>query len=328
MIISDLEHEQKIKKLTTVTERLIKASEKNSMSTLHDHPWEVELTEPVYLKIKERISIYGTPYWEKTTEEERRKLAFEEMITWWSAFIHLESLVVEAYQAELNNGCFNKYPEIRQYMRHFIKEELIHTIVFQKGIDYFGAKIYPMPDFLGSFYKDHANGKDPLMSVFLTMMIEWIADEYQRLDTNGDEIHPMARNLVQAHWKEEMRHIKWGQNMIKHLIHTDEEFKINVQQLTPIYLRQQVDQGVTNIDCFDRVQMADPAFEDKEALLEAVLYSEHRQKLNAELVAPLLNYYINSGVYTVEYHDTWVSQGFGEQINEILARKIKKISSK
>lgn len=322
MNISEEEHNTKISKLTKLTERLIKTSEKNSMSTLHDHPWEVELTESVYLRNMERISIYGTPYWDKASEEERRLLGFEEMITWWSGFIHLESLVVEAYQAELNKGCFSPYPEIRQYMRHFIKEELIHTIVFEKGINYFGGKVYPMTDFLGSFFHDHTgNGKDPLLAVFLTMMIEWVADEYQRLDTSDDYIHPMAKTIVQAHWKEEMRHIKWGQNMIKNLIHTDPEFKENVQQLTAIYLRQQIDQGVTNIECFERVKFKDPAFEDKEALIEAVLYSEHRQKLNSQLVEPLLYYYVNSGVYDEKYHDVWEGQGFGEDIMNIINKK-------
>lgn len=321
MYMSEEDSQSKVERLIEVTKRLTSASEKQSMSTLRDHPWDLEITEPVHLRNEERISIYGTPYWDLATEDERRRLGFEELISWWSAFVHLESLVVEGYQAELNNGAFSSMPEVREYMRHFIKEELVHTIVFDKGIRYFGGEIYEAPEFLGSLFRDLGNGKDPLLSVFIVMMIEWVADEYQRLDTSADYIHPMAKTIVRTHWKEEMRHIKWGQNMIKNLIHTDDEFRINAQQLTPIFLRQQIDQGVTNVDCFDRVNIAHPAFEDKEALLDAVLYSDHRKKLNSQITAPLLNYYINSGIYTAEYHDLWVAQGFSDDLELILNRK-------
>ncbi|MDO6708152.1 diiron oxygenase [Photobacterium sp. 1_MG-2023] len=312
------EFEKKINRLNTVTERLINSSEKRSMSTLNDHPWDVPVGEHPVLRKKERISIYGTDYWDKMTEAERIRLSQEEMVSWWSAFIHLESLVVEYYMKELNGGAFDDLPVIRDYMKHFIKEELVHTLVFGKALDYFGIEIYPMPEFLRSFYDDNAGtGKYPLMAVYLTMIIEWIADEYQRLDADAEYVHPMAKAVVQAHWREEMRHIKWGQQMIKSLIDTDDEFKEHAQQLTPVYVRQLIDQGVTNVDCFDRVNPADPAFDDQETLLETVLESPHRQQLNDELMKPLMHYFISSGIYNPMYHDIWVMQGFGHLLDTL-----------
>ncbi len=307
-------------RLTTVTQRLIASSEKRSMSTLHDHPWDEPVTDSPYLRKRERISIYGTEYWDKAREEEIQRLSMEETITWWSAFIHLESLVVEYYMRQLNNGAFNDLPAvIRDYMTHFIKEELVHTLVFKKSIAYYGSEIYPMPDFLRSFYDDNAGtGKYPLMAVYLTMIIEWIADQYQRLDVDAEYVHPMAKKVVHEHWKEEMRHIKWGQTMIKNLIHTDPEFKCHAQELTPVYVRQLIDQGVTNIDCFDRVGFSDPAFKDTETLLDTVLYSEHRQKLNSDLITPLLHYFITSEIYDESYRHIWEMHGFGNDLDALL----------
>lgn len=310
-----------LQRLNQVTERLIASSEKKSMSTLYSHPWDEPVTEAPYLRRKERISIYGTPYWEKATEEEIQRLSVEEMVTWWAAFVHLESLVVEYYMRELNNDAFDDLPIVRDYMKHFIKEELVHTLVFKKAIDYFGNTLYAMPPFLRSFYDDNAGtGRYPLMAVYLTMVIEWIADQYQRLDVEADYVHPMAKAVVQEHWREEMRHIKWGQQMVQSLISTDDEFRRHAQELTPVYVRQLIDQGITNVECFDRIGFADPAFQDHEALLDAVLYSEHRQQLNSELIRPLLHYFIQADIYHPDYHDIWVSQGFEADLLPLLKK--------
>jgi len=321
--MSQLTHlaQDNIKRLTSVTERLIASSEKRPMSTLSDHPWDVVVTEPPYLRKKERISIYGTEYWDKASEEEIRRLSVEETITWWSAFVHLESLVVEYYMRELNDGAFKDLPLVRDYMTHFVKEELVHTLVFKKAIRYYEKDIYPMPEFLRSFYDDNAGtGKYPLMAVYLTMVIEWIADQYQRLDVDADYVHPMAKTVVHEHWKEEMRHIKWGQSMIQSLIHTDDEFKRHAQELTPVYVRQLIDQGVTNVECFEKVGFADPAFQDTERLLDTVIYSKHRKNLNSELIRPLLHYFITSGVYDEAYCDIWEMQGFADDLNHLLKK--------
>lgn len=310
-----------LQRLHQVTERLIASSERKSMSTLYSHPWDEPVTDAPYLRRKERISIYGTPYWEKASEEEIQRLSVEEMVTWWSAFVHLESLVVEYYMRELNNDAFDDLPIVRDYMKHFIKEELVHTLVFKKAIDYYGNALYSMPPFLRTFYDDNAGtGRYPLMAVYLTMVIEWIADQYQRLDVEADYVHPMAKAVVQEHWKEEMRHIKWGQQMVQSLISTDDEFRRHAQELTPLYVRQLIDQGVTNVECFDKIGFADPAFADHEALLDTVLYSEHRQQLNSELIRPLLHYFIQAEIYHPDYHDIWVMQGFEADLLPLLKK--------
>lgn len=291
------------------------------MTTLAHHPWDMEVGTP-WIRKKERISIYGTPYWDLATEDEKRRLALEETVTWWSGFIGLEQLVVEYYMRVVNHGTFARLPHIEEYMKHFIKEELIHTLVFQKAITYFGSEVYAMPEFMRSFYDDNAGtGEYPLMAVYMTMLIEWVADLYQQLDVDADYIHPLATAVVREHWKEEVRHIKWGQNMIIGLADTDPEFQQGIREFTPIYMRQLVDQGVTNIDCFNRVGMSHPAFQDHEKLLETVLYSEHRKRLNVELCVPMVRYFVAAGIYDEAYHDLWLEQGFGEELDIVLNKR-------
>ena len=312
-------------RLSSITRRLIAASEKRSMSTCKDHPWGDVLTINPVLRKRERVSIYGTPYWELASENERHKLANEELITWWSGFIQLEGLVSEYYMRVLNSGVFKNLPYVEEYMKHFVKEEIVHTIVFAKAIKYYGGEMYQVPDFLRTFYDDNAGtGEYPLMAVYLTMVIEWIADLYQRLDVDADYVHPLAKAVVREHWKEETRHIKWGQSMIVSLANTDPEFQLRAKEMTPVYLRQLIDQGVTNTECFERIGFEHKAFQDHEQLLESVLYSPHRQQLNVEMALPLIRYFVSAGIYDDVYRELWESQGFGEVINVVLRERGKK----
>ena len=78
MTTAAAELQRNITRLNSVTERLISSSEKRSMSTLNDHPWQVPVGEAPILRKTERLSIYGTEYWDKTTDEERRRLSGQE----------------------------------------------------------------------------------------------------------------------------------------------------------------------------------------------------------------------------------------------------------
>jgi hypothetical protein len=320
-------NDRKAQRLFSLTHRLIDASEKRSMHPNADHPWALEVGEKPWLKKKERISIYGTPYWDLASEEEKRLLSIEEVVTWWSGFIAFEQLVSEYYMRVINTGKFHDLPHVEDYMRHFVKEEIVHTIVFKKAIAYFGSEVYELPnEFLRSFYDDNTmSGPYPLMAVYLTMLVEWMADLYQHLDVDADAdyIHPLGKAVVLEHWKEEMRHIKWGQNMIVGLAHTDPEFLQAIREFTPIYLRQFVDQGITNIDCFDRIGFQHPAFQDKEKLTEAVLNNEHRRRLNYEVTQPMMAYFVSSGIYDPEYRVFWEQNGFAEDIDNILNKELQ-----
>lgn len=312
--------EQKQRQLFQVTQRLIDASEKRSMHPTHDHPWDenLDLTQ-FHLKKKECISIYGTKYWDLATEEQRRLLGNEEVITWWSGFIGLEQTVIEFYMRIINNGTFEKLPHIEEYMKHFIKEEIVHTLVFKKTIDYFKGEVYKLPPFIKTFLDENViTGEYPLMSIYITMLLEWIADLYQKMDTDADYVHPLAHAVVKEHWREEMRHIKWGQSMIINLMDSDPEFKKNAQEFTPVYMRQLVDQGITNMECFERLGLTSGAFEDREAVLEAVLYNDHRKALNLQLTVPMMRYFVASGIYSETYHDLWLANDFGTELSIVL----------
>lgn len=306
--------------LLKVTERLKKASVNRQMHLENDHPWDELVTDKTWLRRREALSIYGTPYYKLATEDELRRLSFHELGTWWQAFMLLEQILTEYYMRLINNGAFQDRPELIDYMLHFSREEITHSMVFFKAMNHFGIPLFDVPDFLKDFYVDNCEeGSSPLMSIYLTMLIEWVADEYQIFDVDGPEVSPLAKAVVKEHRREEARHIEWAKNMIYRLAQEDQSFLDQAQQYTPPFMRQLLDQGVTNVDCFRRVGFANKAFEDIDTLLETVLYNDYRKKIHQNMTKHIIRFLIESGIYDEKYHELWQAADLEEDIE--LAKK-------
>jgi hypothetical protein len=125
---------------------------------------------------------------------------------------------------------------------------------------------------------------------------------------------------VREHTREEARHIAWAQEMIKGLGDRVPETMDNIRQFTPVFVRQFVDAGVTNVQCFERMQFKDPAFHNMEELLEAVLTNEHRVRLNRELLRPVMDFFVEAGIYQPAYESLWHDAGFSDDIRASLSR--------
>ena len=312
-------------RLIDVTERFNQLSESSTMSIISSHPWDVSKDENTWLRGREKISLHGTKYFDLATEDEKRRLSIEEMGTWWTGFLVFENIVTEYYMKLVNDGCFAAFPTVVEYMHHFCREEINHAMVFQKAMAHFGIAPFPrLENFnLLDTYAPWKEGELPVFNVYLTLIIEWIADLYQRIDL-GPESHPLAVTVVREHQKEEARHIAWGQEMVRSLMAEQESCLPDIQQITPGFIRSFLDTAVTNFECYDRVGFADPAFQDVEALCEAVINNDSRKQIHQQLMKPVFDYWLDVGVYNSEHHRLWVNAGFEEDLVAAQERRAKK----
>ena len=313
--------------LQKLIDKLSAASEKRQMSVINDHPWDEELTSNTWLKKRSAISIYGTEYYDLATEEELRLLSIQELGSWWHGFILLERLGSEYYLNMINSGAFDDRPEIHSYLHHFIREEMTHSIVFYKAMEHFNIELFPDSELVSGFFADNAKvktGKYPLMNVYLTVLIEWVADLIQRSDVNGDDVSPLAKAVVVEHGREEARHITWGCQTIMNLAHEDEAFLAYAREFTPIFLKDFFDQGVTNIECFNRVGFKHLAFQEEEKLIETVLNSENTRLRRIEILTPVIRYLVKSGIYHSDYDDLWEMTGLIEIVKLVKQQKEEK----
>lgn len=309
-------------KLTALSQQLTAASESRQMSVVSSHPWHEVPGPTTWLRARNKLSIYGTPYYRLATESELQRLSVLELGTWWNGFIVFERLVTEYYMRLINKNQFASLPAVGRYMHHFCREELTHALVFEKAMSHFGVEPFAVPEGMTDFYIDSsASGEYPLMNVYLTLVIEWIADLYQRTDVDAQHVSPLAQAVVREHTREEARHIAWAQQMIMSLTSEVPGFLENARQFTPPFCRQFLNGGVTNVDCYERVGFADPAFRDVESLLECVLDSEHRRSVHQALMRPLHRFFVQAGIYDKKYHDLWEDAGFGPDVRQALARQ-------
>ncbi|MCQ9639003.1 diiron oxygenase [Chryseobacterium sp. WG14] len=305
-------------KFSDLLEKLNKASEKKQMSLLLDHPWD-EPTDQVWLKKRENISIYGTPYYDLASEEERRLLSVYETGAWWYTFIVFENLVSEYYMKIVNHGSLKRFPEVVQYIHHFCKEEIVHAMVFRKAMNYFNIAPFPVPLNLREIYSHNASMSEfPLKAIYLTILIEWLAENNAMEDCNSKEISKLSRAVAVEHHKEEARHIEWGKNMIREFIDVVPEFLNEAREITAPMLRSMLDMSISSIMVYARVGFKDKAFKNYKELIPTVLNAENRKKINSRIMAPMMRYFIEIGICTYENIEIWKANGFEKDVEDAI----------
>ncbi|OXA94822.1 diiron oxygenase [Flavobacterium hercynium] len=317
--MDDLKKKKISPKFSLLLEKLNKASEKKQMSLLLDHPWD-EPIEGVWLKKRENIAIYGTRYYDMASEEERRLLSVYETGAWWYTFIVFENLVSEYYMKIINHGTLKKFPDVVTYMHHFCKEEIVHAMVFRKAMTHFKITPFPIALNLREIYSHNAAMSEfPLKAVYLTILIEWLAENNAMEDCNDKGISVLSRAIAVEHHKEEARHIEWGKNMIREFIDIVPEFIKEAQEITAPMIRSMLDMAVSSLVVYARVGFENRAFRDYNQLITTVVNSENRKKINAVIIAPMMRYFVELGICDPENAENmkiWKENGFEEDVKE------------
>lgn len=302
--------------------RLSKLSEKKQMTLTGSHPWDEPYNENAWLKKRENLSIYGTKYYDLATEEERIRLAKLETGGWWASFISLENLVTEYYMKLINHQSLAQFPSVVEYMMHFCKEEIVHSMVFRKAMDHFKIEPFEVSEFIKNFYQDNASMEEfPLKAIYLTIIIEWFAENNAMLDLQNDFVSPLAAAIAFEHNKEETRHIAWGKRMVTELCHQVPGFMEEAREFTPGFLRGLVDTIFGNMDVLERANFSHPAFQDIETYFETVLFSENKKRIDREIMTPIFEFFVEIEIYHPDYRSYWEESRFDEIIDSILEKQ-------
>jgi len=301
--------------------RLSKLSEKKQMSLIDSHPWDEPYSDKSWLKRRENLSIYGTKFYDLATEDERIKLAKNETGGWWAAFITFENLVTEYYMKLINNQSLAKFPNVTEYMLHFCKEEIVHSMVFRKAMEHFKIEPAEVSEFIKNFYEDNASMEEfPLKAIYLTIIIEWFAENNAMIDLKNDFVSPLAAAVAVEHNKEETRHIAWGKRMVAEFCNQVPGFMDEAREFTPGFLRGLIDTIFGNIDIIERVNFAHPAFQNYDDFFETILFSDNKKRIDEEIMTPIFESFIEIEIYHPDYRSFWEESRFSEIIDNILKK--------
>ncbi|MDP9116656.1 MAG: diiron oxygenase [Actinomycetota bacterium] len=192
--------------------RLLASSAKNSYDPLLDIDWEAPVATDLAFMPLERVSLYGTPMWDRMTEQQRVDLSKHELASIAGTGLWFEIILVQM----LARYAYHQDPQAAhtQYALTEIGDETRHIIMFAKAIDRMGAPTYRPPRYihhLARVYKATARGP----ALFAPVLVaEEVTDRLQRATMNDDTINPLIRMVNRIHVVEEARHVRFAREEV------------------------------------------------------------------------------------------------------------------
>lgn len=188
---------------------LTHASHKNYIDLETSLPWAQGVDRSRPPKAMDQLWIYGTPYWDALTDEQRVEVAWLETARDASMFIHLEHVIPPVYTGYVHDHRENLDRTVYEYLMLFSREELTHIMAFQRFLKLANLPWYPRPGSYAELSSKLPNMR-PELGILFTLMIEWTAELAVMHATQFDEVDPFTRELFRAHHTEESRHIAFG----------------------------------------------------------------------------------------------------------------------
>ena len=159
-------------------ERLLNSSARNSYDPDVDIDWDADLLPGKYFMPAQRCSLYGTPLWERLSEEQRIELTRHEMASIASVGIWFEVILMEL----LVRHAYNADPLTRhtQYALTEVADECRHSVMFARLIEKIDCPAYGPGHTamrLGRLFKSIAFGPSMYAGI---LVAEEITDEIGR----------------------------------------------------------------------------------------------------------------------------------------------------
>jgi P-aminobenzoate N-oxygenase AurF len=199
-----------------VSDRLLRSSARHSYDPNVDLDWEAPLVDGLWFMRPERMSLYGTPMWDRLSEERRIELSKHEVASISSVGIWFELILMQMMVRDL----YDEDP--RSSRMHYalteVADECRHSLMFGKAIDRCGAPAYgPAPRLhrLGRLMKTIGVGVSGYASI---LVAEEVLDRWQREVIGDERVQPLVRMVSRIHVLEEARHMTFARDQIERML--------------------------------------------------------------------------------------------------------------
>jgi hypothetical protein len=192
--------------------RLLGSTSRNSYDPELDIDWDAPVDLDKKFMPYERVSLYGTPLWERMTEEQRRELSRQEIASVASTGLWFELILIQL----LARWAYHQDPQDPRtlYALAEIGDETRHITMFAKSIASMGTPTYRPRRYvheLARLYKATARGP----ALFAPVLVaEEMTDRLQRDMVNDEDVHPLIRMVNRIHVVEEARHVRFAREEV------------------------------------------------------------------------------------------------------------------
>jgi hypothetical protein len=188
--------------------RLLASSARTSYDPVVQIDWEAPLPPDRYFTPPHRSSLYGTPLWDRLSEQQRIELTKHELASIASMGIWFETILMQM----LVRHAYDRDPTTShiQYAYTEIGDECRHSVMFARGIAKFGVPYYKpvrLTHLLGKVFKQVSNGT---LTFAGALFVEEILDQLQREAMADESLQPLVRAISRVHVVEEARHMRYA----------------------------------------------------------------------------------------------------------------------
>ena len=192
--------------------RLLGSAAKKSYDPVVDIDWSAPIPDALYGLSPEWSTLYGTPLWDRLSEEQRVTLTIHEYCSISGVGIWFECLLMQLVLRDVY-GEDPAQPHV-QWALTEIADECRHSVMFARTAETFGAPSYqPPPSILrlGRIFAAKGDGPSAYAAI---LVAEEILDIFQRDLMTDERVQPLTRATSQIHVVEEARHMRFAREEI------------------------------------------------------------------------------------------------------------------
>jgi hypothetical protein len=192
--------------------RLLRSSAEKFYDPDVDIDWSAPPVEGMLYQPEHRVSLYGTPLWDRMTPEQRIELSRHEVASVASNGVWFEVILMQMLLKEIYRG--DPTTQHVQYALTEIADECRHSIMFGKAIAHFGLPAYGPRKMLHRLARLlPVIGYGPALYGSV-LIVEEVLDRFQREAMADESVQPLIRMVNRIHVLEEARHVTFARQQV------------------------------------------------------------------------------------------------------------------
>jgi hypothetical protein len=195
-----------------ISTRLLGSAAKKSYDPVVEIDWSAPVPDALYGLSPEWSTLYGTPLWDRLSEEQRVTLTVHEYCSISGVGIWFECLLMQLMLRDIY-GDDPAQPHV-QWALTEIADECRHSVMFARTAEKFGAPSYQPPPAILRLGRAFAATGDGPSAYAAILVAEEILDIFQRDLMKDERVQPLTRATSQIHVVEEARHMRFAREEI------------------------------------------------------------------------------------------------------------------
>lgn len=210
-------------------DRLLTASVEHSFDPLTEIEWAAPEQPGLWFLPEKRVSLYGTPLWDRMSSQQRIELSRHEIasaasVGIWFEVILMNLLSRHVYEQDLTS-------KHAHYAFTEIADECRHSTMFGLMIDKLGVPAYGPGQRLHKISRLMFHLPMGPANWAGILVAEEILDTFQREAMNDETVQPLVRSVNRIHVVEEARHVRYARDELPRIVERTHPVRLRLERM-------------------------------------------------------------------------------------------------